>query len=118
MTSTRDRNRLPGGAAGRIVAVILLAGGIAACGRGSAETADTAPPSDLSALSDRFWDAYLSWNPLQATYLGEHRLSDRVRDISPSGRNNRRREVRALTDALAAIDRPTDACGFPSYYSR
>lgn len=104
MTSTRDRNRLPGGAAGRAAVLILMAGGIAACERGSAETADTAPSSDLSALSDRFWDAYLSWNPLQATYLGEHRLSDRVRDISPSGRNNRRREVRALADALAAID--------------
>ncbi|MXX79396.1 MAG: DUF885 domain-containing protein, partial [Gemmatimonadales bacterium] len=104
MTSTRDGSRLTGAAAGRSAAAILMAGGIAACEPGSTETAAAAPPSDLSALSDRFWDAYLSWNPLQATYLGEHRLSDRVRDISPSGRNNRRREVRALSDALAAID--------------
>ena len=104
MTSTRDGSRLAAGATGRIVAVILMAGGIAACERGSAETGAPAPLSDLSVLSDRFWDAYLSWNPLQATYLGEHRLSDRVRDISPAGRSNRRREVGALMDALAAID--------------
>ncbi len=62
------------------------------------------PQSDLSALADRFWDGYLTWHPLQATYLGEHRLSDRVADITPVGREARRREVGALTSALAAID--------------
>ena len=61
-------------------------------------------PSDLSALSDRFWDAYLNWHPLQATYLGENRLNDRVRDITPLGRDARRREVAALSSTLNAID--------------
>ena len=92
-------------AAGRVVAaIVLLSVTFAGCDRGSAETTTPAMPSDLSALSDRFWDAYLSWNPLQATYLGEHRLDDRVRDISPAGREARRREVAALSNALAAID--------------
>ena len=115
MTSTRDSGRTPGGPfggrragpGGRVAMLILLAGGAAACDRGSSEAPEPPARSDLSALSDRFWDAYLAWNPLQATYLGVNRLNDRVRDISPSGRNNRRREVRALADGLAAIDFPS-----------
>ncbi|WP_419948255.1 DUF885 domain-containing protein [Candidatus Palauibacter sp.] len=106
MTSTRDSN-LPGGLSGLLAVLVLAAGGATACGEGSAEPPEEPVPSDLSALADRFWDAYLAWNPLQATYLGANRLNDRVRDISPSGRNNRRREVGALVDALAAIDFPT-----------
>ena len=104
MTSTRNIGRLPGGLPGLLAMLVLLAGGVTACGEGAADTAEAPVQSDLAALADRFWDAYLAWNPLQATYLGAHRLDDRVRDISPSGRDNRRREVRALVDALAAID--------------
>ena len=117
MTSTRDIGRTRGEAAGRhmtadrnasagwVAAVLLLAAGVGACGEAAVDDdAEVPVPSDLSALADRFWDAYLAWNPLQATYLGANRLNDRVRDISPSGRNSRRREVRALSDALAAID--------------
>ena len=104
MTSTRDIGRLPGGLPGRVAVLILAAGAAAGCGEGAANAPEGPVPSDLSALADRFWDAYLAWNPLQATYLGANRLNDRVRDISPSGRNNHRREVRALVDALAAID--------------
>ena len=107
MTSTRDTNRLPGGIPGLFVVLVFVAGAVTACGEGAADTPEGPLPSDLSALSDRFWDAYLSWNPLQATYLGANRLNDRVRDISPSGRTNRRREVGALIDALAAINFPT-----------
>lgn len=89
----------------RSIAVIgLSAVALGGCGRGAAESPVEAMPNDLSALSDRFWDAYLSWNPLQATYLGEHRLDDRVRDISPAGRTARRREVAALSHSLAEID--------------
>ena len=104
MTSTRETGRLSSERSGLLAVLILVAGGITACGRGAADTPEPPVQSDLSALSDRFWDAYLAWNPLQATYLGAHRLDDRVRDISSSGRNNRRREVRAFVDALAAID--------------
>ena len=87
MTSTRDIGRLPGGLPGLLAMLVLLAGGVTACGEGAADTAEAPAQSDLSALADRFWDAYLAWNPLQATYLGAHRLDDRVRDISPSGRD-------------------------------
>lgn len=117
MTSTRDIRRLRGAPGGRsaraglnaqagwVAAALVLAGCVGACGEAALDdAAEAPPPSDLSALADRFWDAYLAWNPLQATYLGAHRLDDRVRDISPAGRNNRTREVRAFVDALAAID--------------
>ncbi|MCG8467998.1 MAG: DUF885 domain-containing protein [Gemmatimonadetes bacterium] len=88
-----------------LVVGAVVALGANACREASSEPPAEAPPqSDLSALSDRFWDAYLTWHPLQATYLGEHRLSDRVEDITPAGRDARDREVGALTDALAAIE--------------
>ncbi len=84
--------------------VLFLAGVLGACGNTTAAVSEAPAKGELDALADRFWDAYLTWNPLQATYLGANRLNDRVRDISEPGRSGRQREVRALIGALGAID--------------
>ncbi len=81
----------------------LVGAGALSCGQSGSEAPGPAPATDLSTLGDRFWDHYLAWNPLQATYLGVHRTNDGVRDISPSGRANRRQEVSALVEDLEAI---------------
>jgi len=73
----------------------------------------SAPPltvSDTIAdLADRYWDFYLEWHPLEATYLGEEGHDDRLEDITPQGRQARRDMAGRLVDELASID--ADALG-------
>lgn len=84
-------------------AALSLALGLAACGETGAEPGADPSPTELSALAERFWDWYLAWHPIEATYLGESRLDDRVEDITPGGRAARRAEAAALSSALEAI---------------
>jgi len=55
-------------------------------------TAAVSPPKEaLKRVTDRYWDDYLSRNPLVATAVGEHRYDDRLDDsLTPQ----------ALADAL------------------
>ena len=87
-----------------LAATAALVGAAACGGPGEGSAGGEPPATEIAALSSRYWDAYLSWNPLQATYLGVHRLGDRVPDITPAGRTARAREVADLADALDAID--------------
>jgi uncharacterized protein (DUF885 family) len=74
--------------------------GGASSGTGNGQIADVAA---------RYWNWYLEWHPLEATYLGVHAYDDRVPDITSQGRVRRRETASAFLDELAAID--PDALG-------
>jgi uncharacterized protein (DUF885 family) len=87
---------------GAVAAVVVFA---SACGDGAATRPATPPGSgQIADVADRYWDWYLSWHPLQATYLGYHDYGDRVPDITPQGRQQRRESASVFFDELAAID--------------
>ena len=59
------------------------------------------PPSDVDALSERFWEALLQLNPVTATVYGDERFADRLDDPGPEGRAR----VRALMErTIAEVD--------------
>lgn len=62
---------------------------------------------ELAEVAEGFWSWYLEWHPLEATYVGERTYNDRVPDITPQGREERRQSTTAFVDALAAIDPDT-----------
>jgi len=64
---------------------------------------DGVASGELARVASRFWDFYLAWHPLEATYLGRREFGDRVTDISPDGREARRRQTTELLDSLADI---------------
>ena len=74
-----------------------------------------APPRDLAALCDEYWQGYLSAHPTVATSIGDSRYDHRLADQTPAGlaREEKRleellRRVRALpVEGLAASDRVT-----------
>ena len=86
------------------VALALLAGAGACADSG--EPAPERPPGDatMSDIAARYWDWYLEWHPLEATYLGIHHHDDRVPDISAQGREARRASAAAFFNELATID--------------
>jgi uncharacterized protein (DUF885 family) len=63
------------------LALVLL--NLAACGKAPAPpaqppTASAAPREQLKDIVERYWDAYLALNPLEATAAGDHRYDDRL----------------------------------------
>src|SRR5581483_4927668 len=68
--------------------------------------------SDLGALADRYWEAYLEFRPTEATLHGDHRYDDRIEDVSAEGEARQRAtwlELRAAVDAVDAAG--LDAAG-------
>lgn len=61
----------------------------------------------IADVAARYWDWYLEWHPLEATYLGVHEFDDRVPNITAQGRERRRESVATFFDELAVID-PSD----------
>jgi len=56
-------------------------------------------------LLDRFWDEFLSLEPLFATLVGDDRFDDRLPDPGPDGLARRESVHRSALDALQGIDR-------------
>jgi len=88
-------------------AIALLALASFGCADGSAVSTPPSAKSELSDLSGRYWEWYLGWHPLQATYLGRHDFDAAVPDITPGGRERRRESAAALSGELASIDLDT-----------
>jgi len=87
------------------LAVVLCGVTTSAC-TGAGES--SAPPASVSGriadIADRYWDFYLEWHPLEATYLGEKGQDDRLEDITPQGRQARSDMAGRFVDELASID--------------
>jgi len=64
-------------------------------------TKSDSPPSDVDALSERFWEAILELNPITATVYGDERYADRLDDPGPDGRA---RERALMERTLAEIE--------------
>ncbi|HVW34559.1 MAG TPA: DUF885 domain-containing protein [Acidimicrobiia bacterium] len=67
------------------------------------------PSSDLRAIADRYWEAFLETHPTDATLHGDHRFDDRIEDVSVDAHARQRAtwlELRALAEAIdpAALD--------------
>lgn len=59
----------------------------------------------LHALLDAYYEAFLQLNPLQATFLGDHRYDDRLaNDLTPEHRAQARELERDFLRAAARID--------------
>ncbi len=91
----------------RRAARAALASGLLCLGCGPAE--ETQPASEavngqIADVAARYWDWYLEWHPLEATYLGVHDFDDRVPDITARGRQERRESATSFFDELATID--------------
>ncbi|MDX1578960.1 MAG: hypothetical protein R3266_10760, partial [Gemmatimonadota bacterium] len=67
-------------------ATAAVVAGVALLGCDASEPAPPALPSELATLVDRFWDFYLNWHPLEATYLGEEGYDDLLPDVTPGAR--------------------------------
>ncbi len=61
------------------------------------------PISQVSALSDRFWEGILELNPTTATVYGDERYADLLEDPSPAGRAKARRLMEATKAEAEAI---------------
>ena len=84
---------------------LTLAVAASACADGSAERpAPTSMNGEIAGIATRYWDWYLTWHPLEATYLGVHDYDDRVPDITPQGREARRAAASTFFDELARLD--------------
>ena len=57
-------------------------------------TPAASPVSDIDAIAERFWEAYLHLSPTTATMYGDHRWDDRLDDASAVGRA----KMRALAE--------------------
>lgn len=89
-----------GGPAGALLALLALA-----CAEGAGSSAPPAERNgELSDLAERYWESYLEWHPLDATYLGRREFAGAVPDITPGGRQRRRDTAATLSAELAAID--------------
>ncbi len=66
-----------------------------------------APSRHLAALAQRYWDATLAYSPTLATYVGDRRFDSRLDDRSDAARDEHRRELTEIREAVAAI--PLDA---------
>jgi len=53
-------------------------------------------------LADRFWQAYLEADPIDATVRGDHRHDGLIPDLSEAARRKRLRDWRELRDEVAA----------------
>jgi len=96
--------RLPARANPRLRLVWLGVMLTVACGDGSGSAVARGPAGGLTGLATDFWDWYLTWHPLEATYLGQSRFDDRLADPTPEGRDARWASAQALIDRLADID--------------
>lgn len=90
--------------AGALAALLLL---------GACATPPTADPTRrLHALFERSWEDSARRNPEWATFRGDHRFDDRLRDASPAGIAEQDAAVRDALAEAQAIDRaalsPTD----------
>lgn len=88
---------------GLAIAACSFAG--AACvGEGEGPAAPEPVSREVADIADRYWEWYLTWHPLEATYLGRREFADRVGDITPQGLQLRRETAGRFFDELAAID--------------
>lgn len=60
---------------------------------------------DLTTLAEDYWRGHLEADPLGATALGERAWDDRLPDLTPTGRAERRAGLAALAAQVAALDR-------------
>ena len=61
------------------------------------------PRAALSELAKDYWEERMSNDPLAATALGDRRFDDLLPDISPAGRDRRRREYEDVVGRCEAI---------------
>ena len=69
------------------------------------------PPSQVDALSERFWEALLELNPVTATVYGDERYAGRLDDPGPEGRARMRglmERTLAEVDAIPPDGLPTE----------
>src|SRR5688572_13645547 len=60
--------------------------------------------SALEGLARNFWESILSWEPIQATVLGDRRYDHRLPDPSPEAFESQRRSLEALARRVEALD--------------
>jgi uncharacterized protein (DUF885 family) len=66
---------------------------------------DIATRSPVEGAADRFWQYFLSSQPIYASMLGDHRYDDRLDDPGPAGRASDRAALSALLAETGTIDR-------------
>ena len=76
----------------------------------------TTERSAVDHIADRFFERYLTLNPITATILGDDRFDDRLPDPGPSGRADRRRFAEDLIAAADGI--PDDGLGVEDRITR
>ena len=58
----------------------------------------------LAELADEYWQAYLTFNPVFATSIGDRRFDDRMDDPSPEAIDAQRRRLAAFGDRTEEIE--------------
>jgi uncharacterized protein (DUF885 family) len=89
-----------------LILVLVLATVAAGVAAPAARAADDAG-ARLNALFQSEWERGLRENPLQATYVGDHRYDDRWPDLSAAAMEKSHSEDLAVLATLAAIDPAT-----------
>lgn len=84
--------------------VVLSAAPFARAGGLVSGDASGTPSGRLKAIFASYWDDELKRDPLEATYVGEHRFDDRLPDPSLAAREALVARHRATRDSLRAID--------------
>jgi uncharacterized protein (DUF885 family) len=64
----------------------------------------SSPSQQLKTLFAEFWDEELRADPLEATFIGDHRYDDRLADLSESAYEARLKHHRDHREALGRID--------------
>ena len=84
--------------------ILSLAAPFARAGGLTTGDAASTPGGRLKALFAGYWDDELRRDPLEATYVGEHRYDDRLPDPSLAAREVLVAKHRTTRDALRAVD--------------
>ncbi len=62
-----------------------------------------APPSDLHALADEYWEALMRVSPSYATFLGDRRFDSEIEDVSVTAESEQEARWRDLRERVAAL---------------
>jgi uncharacterized protein (DUF885 family) len=67
-------------------------------------TASGAGAREVAALAEEYWQHLVWLEPVMATYLGDHRYDERLPDLGPLGRAQRRARWTSLRERLRRVD--------------